>query len=195
MIFGGPECGLQTGSRWESEWFNSTFEASNLTIFFFSVEFLCHGNKISKGTGQYLPGPKAGFWENGKICIFFPKNTSSPDQGNPKNSLISKKIGLWLKSGLVGKFSFHIPEKTWIHFILFEYNWTDFALRCTAHHKQMYVLKSRSHIPFKFPCYMCQLSQRVTSNYSQNWLCSRTTNPRRNLVLFSQQYGHKITSS
>ena len=28
MTFGGPECGLQTRSRWESEWFNSTFEAT-----------------------------------------------------------------------------------------------------------------------------------------------------------------------
>ena len=35
MIFGGPECGLQTRSRWESEWFNSTFGA----IFYKYFEF------------------------------------------------------------------------------------------------------------------------------------------------------------
>ena len=35
MIFGGPECGLQTRSRWESEWFNSTLGA----IFYKYFEF------------------------------------------------------------------------------------------------------------------------------------------------------------
>ena len=32
MISGGPECGLQTRSRWELEWFDSTFDAKRCTL-------------------------------------------------------------------------------------------------------------------------------------------------------------------
>ena len=44
------------------------------------------------------------------------------------------------------------------------------------------------YIPFMYHRSLCQLCPRVTSSQYGNCLCSRTTNPRRNLVHFSQKY-------
>ena len=60
------------------------------------------------------------------------------------------------------EFSFHLPEKTWINFILFA---IELISHWVVYHKQMCVFKSRLYIPFMYPFSLCQL--RVTSNYSR----------------------------
>ena len=55
MTFGGPECGLQTRSRWGSEWFNSIFEATHFPASFsVNDRLLVRIRKLQRNTFQTM---------------------------------------------------------------------------------------------------------------------------------------------